>query len=95
MIVTLRDLENAGANMSNGYLYHLTCPTGTTVKHGFYANEWDTERIKKAIYARRYAQEGNPHISNGQRARSFRCTQSILKAISKLEKKIEVIRISV
>jgi hypothetical protein len=93
MNVTAKELQLAGADMANGYLYRISDPIGTTVKNGCLQSLWSTNRLKKAIEAKRYCHIGNENVSTGCKVMFTRSTNRLLKAISKLEKKHEVIKI--
>jgi hypothetical protein len=95
MRVTVDDLNRAGADLSTAYLYKISDPSGYNHKSGLLYASWDTDRLKKAIESKSNNHLGNENVSTGSRAKFLKNTNRLLRAIAKLEKRDENLRVLV
>lgn len=95
MKVTIDDLNKAGADLSNAYLYKICDNSGYDHRTGKLFALWDTNRIKKAIESKMNNHIGNENVSTGSRAKFLKSTKPLLRAIARLEKRDENLRVLV
>ncbi|MCI4438038.1 MAG: hypothetical protein JHC33_14630 [Ignisphaera sp.] len=87
MRVTVTELINCGANISRGYLWRFSTPVAYRCEGNTLRALFETNAIKKAIEAKAYCHIGNENVTISGLKKFNIATASILKAITKMEKK--------
>ena len=87
MRVTIDELNNAGANMSQGYLFGISSPVSyRTVYRGLTA-VFETDKIKIGIRLKREYATTCGHTATSNIKRMNNTLNRLTKAIERLEKK--------